>query len=95
MMLEGVVIHPDGITCRVPLAVDPNERIAQLQALVSGHIEVVPLPGRRYFVCRDDIKAGPHVFNETASWIAWDADSIQRHDYLAGTVVLVPAAALN
>lgn len=92
--LQITVIQPDGGVDAVDLPEEEGARLRKLQELVGGHIEVVPVTGRRYLVVSESAKDTPHLVNQSATAIAHECESIQPGDYLAGTVLIVPQQAL-
>lgn len=89
------ILAPTGDTDTMLLPEDCRGSIDQLKMLVGGDIEAVPIAGARYLVFGANSKLGPHEVNQIATFMAHEAASIQRSDYLAGTVVLVPQSVLN
>ncbi len=89
------ILDTSGETSTTVLPEDCSRCVDQLKTLVGGELEVVPVPGARYLVFGANAKRGAHEINSIATFMAHEAESIQRDDYLAGTVVLVPQRLLN
>ncbi len=89
------VFTPSGETETMLLPEDHRGSIDRLKALVGDAIEAVPIAGARYLIFSANSKVGPHEVNQIATIMAHEAESIQRTDYLAGTVVLIPQSILN
>ena len=89
------ILEASGETSTTVLPEDCGSCVDRLKTLVGGELEVVPVPGARYLVFGANAKSGPHEINQIATFMAHEAESIQRSDYLAGTVVLVPQRLFN
>ena len=90
-VIQATLILANGETNSITLPDDVNARLRQLQALVGGYIEVVPLPGYRYMAINENGKDGPHFINQTATMLAHEAESIMASDYIAGDAVILPS----
>lgn len=95
MPLTATVIHPDGSTAAISLATDEDARLSQLQELVGGPIEGVPLADGRYMLVNEDGKKGSHLRNQLATDLAHSHESIMASDYIAGEAVILPKEALD
>lgn len=93
--LRATVLLSDGETDQIILPEADPARLLRMQEVVGGHLEVVPIPGRRYLVVSESAKDGPHVINRIATQMAQEAESIPLDDYLAGTVLLVSQQVMN
>lgn len=91
----ATVILADGEVDSVPLPMDDESRLRELQSLVGGCIEAVSLPSGRYMVINENGKDDPHVINHTATAIAHEAEAIMASDYIAGVAVILPAEVLQ
>ncbi len=89
------ILDVSGETSTTILPENCGSCVERLKTLVGGELEVVPVPGARYLVFGANAKGGPHEVNQIATFMAHEAESIQRSDYLAGTVVLVPQRLFN
>lgn len=93
--MMAAVIQPDGLTIDVHLHADEGARLRQLQELVGGPIEGVPLLDGRYMLINEDGKDGPHLLNQLATDLAHAHESIMDNDYIAGVAVILPREALG
>ena len=93
--MQATVILPNGEVDSIPLLQEDAARMRQLQELVGGYIETVPLPGERCMVINENGKDGPHMINHTATAIAHEAEAIMPTDYIAGVAVILPAEVLQ
>ena len=91
----AVVIRPDGHLDTVVLPSDAAERLHELQSLVGGYIEAVPLPDKRYMILDENGKMRPHQINDMATAIAHEAEAIMPTDYIAGVAIVLAQAALQ
>lgn len=80
---------------QVDLAADDSSRLVELQKMVGGDIEVVPLSGQRFMVINENGKLATHARNEMATDLAHAAEAIDRFDYIAGPAVIIPQSALS
>ena len=90
-MIPATLIMANGETDPITLPDDVDARLRQLQTLVGGYIEAVPLPGHRYMMINENGKDGPHFINQTATLLAREAESIMASDYIAGDAVILSA----
>lgn len=93
--LQILIIHPSGEVGSQILPKDFGQRLRVLKDLVGGHLEAVPVPGANYLVAWEGAKGATHFVNKKATDMAREAGSIQPSDYFAGTVLVVPQAALR
>ena len=93
--MQATVILPNGEVDSIPLLQEDAARMRQLQELVGGHIETVSLPGERCMVINENGKDGPHMINNTATAIAYEAQAIMPSDYIAGVAVILPVEVLE
>jgi hypothetical protein len=71
-----------------------SARLRQLQEIVNGPIEGVPLSDGRYMLMNELGKDGAHLLNQMATDLAHEHESIMSSDYIAGVAVVLPAEAL-
>ena len=95
MSIVATLIRPDGEVDSISLLEEEAGRLRQLQELVGGYIETVPLPGERCMVINENGKDGPHMINNTATATAHEAQSIMPSDYIAGVAVILPIEVLE
>lgn len=93
--LEAIVMRVDGTKETVPLPITAGDRLKELQRLVGGFIEVVPLKDGRYLVVHKDEKMRPHSRNATATALVQFDGWVAADDYIAGTAVIVEEDALQ
>lgn len=91
----ATVIYPSGATSVLVLLPDESARLLQLQELVGGPIEGVPLSDGRYLMFNELGKDGPHLLNQIATDLAHVHKSIMNSDYIAGVAVVLPAEVLE
>ena len=91
----ATLISPNGEVDSISLPEEDAARLRQLQELVGGYIETVPLPGERCLVINENGKDGPHMINNTATAIAHEAQAIMPSDYIAGVAVILPIEVLE
>jgi hypothetical protein len=92
---HATVIHPSGATNRLVLSSGESARLRQLQEIVGGPIEGVPLSDGRYMLMSELGKDGPHLLNQVATDLARANESIMSDDYIAGVAVVLPVEALE
>ena len=86
--IHAAIIAPDGSVDVIEFPANDSDLLRQLQKLVGGYLEVVPLDGH-HMVINADGKQEPHLVNKTATMIAQGAESISKADYIAGTAVII------
>lgn len=91
----ATIISPNSEVGSVPLPLDDELRLRELQSLVGGCIEAVSLPGGAYMMFNENGKDGPHMTNHTATAIAHEAEAIMSTDYIAGVAVILPQEVLQ
>lgn len=91
----ATVIHPNGSTKDLLLASGETARLHQLQKLVGGPIEGVPLSDGRYLMVNELGKNSSHLLNQRATDLARSHEAIMKGDYIAGVAVVVPVEALE
>ena len=77
------ILPPDGSVTAVRLHADENSRLRQLQDLVGGPIEGVPLADGRYMLINENGKDDPKLINRMATDLAHANESITDADYIA------------
>ncbi len=92
---KAILLKPDGSTTTIDLLEDEDTRLRQLQELVGGPIEGVPLSDGRYMLVNENGKDGAHLFNRSATDLAHSHEAIMASDYIAGVAVIVPKEALD
>lgn len=93
--LAATLINLDGSTVAISLDLNEHARLCQLQELVGGPIEGVPLSDGRYMLLNENGKDGPHLINQLATDLAHSEDAIMDEDYIAGVAVVLPKEALQ
>lgn len=93
--MTGMLIFPNGNIETVLLASTENERLRELQRMVGGYIEVVPLPEDQYMVLNENGKISCLPYNTTATTLGRDAGAIMPDDFVAGVAVIVPSLAMQ
>ncbi len=93
--IHATVIHPSGVTNVRVLFSGESARLHQLQEIVGGPIEGVPLSDGRYLVVNELGKDGPHLLNQIATDLAHANESIMSSDYIAGVAVVLPSEPLE
>ena len=93
--LRVAVLRVTGQIEQAMLPENDQMRLDHMRELVGGSLETVPVSGHRYLVFSESAKDSTHVVNRMATALALADGSIQTHDYLAGTVILVSEQALN
>ena len=93
--MHATVIHPSGATNELVLFSGESARLGQLQNIVGGPIEGVPLSDGRYMLVNELGKDGAHLLNQIATDLAHGNGSIMSSDYIAGVAVVLPAEELE
>lgn len=89
------LLKPDGSIATIDLLEEEDARLRQIQELVGGPIEGVPLSDGRYMLVNEDGKDGPHLLNQLATDLAHSQGAIMDSDYIAGPAVILPSEALG
>jgi hypothetical protein len=89
------LINLDVSTAEVSILSDENAQLRQLQELVGGPIEGVPLPDGKYMIFAENGKDSAHFINQLATDIAHASESIMADDYIAGVAVILPKEVLE
>ena len=89
------ILNPDGTVTEIRLHSNESSRLRQLQDLVGGPIEGIPLADGRYMLINENGKDGVHLINRMATDLAHAHESIMDTDYIAGTAVVLPKEVLE
>jgi len=92
---KAILLKPDGSIATIDLLEDEDTRLRQLQELVGGPIEGVPLSDGRYMLVNENGKEGAHLFNRPATDLAHSHEAIMASDYIAGVAVILSKEALG
>ena len=93
--MKATLISPEGLISTADLPGEASQRLAKLQALIGGAVEVVYLDPPNIMLFDEMGKLKPHQMNPLATTLALEANAIQRDDYIAGQVIIVTMDALN
>lgn len=92
--MKAILLHPSGDLDHIDLEDDEIRRVAQLQKLVGGYLEVVALKNR-YMVINENGKIERLEENPVATVVAHDDQAILPDDYIVGISVIVPKEAIS
>jgi hypothetical protein len=84
---NALVMHPDGRTTNITPANGTHYTLEELQTLVGGYIELVPMPHNRYAVVNEEGQYLNLDFNPRASELLRCA--------ILGPCVIVPRSTMN
>jgi len=83
----ATVFEVNGTRRAVHPATPPSFTLEEMQALVGGYIEMVPMAGDKMLIINEEGKLQGLPYNIDATWQV--ADRLLSGDYIAGPAVLV------